>query len=60
MLPNGTRFHINDVLYYIANAKEICSSLKKYVEMDITLKPRIKVIQNVFILPILFMGETRR
>ena len=37
MLPNGTRFHINDA-YILANQQEICLVLKISAKMDIILK----------------------
>ena len=36
-LPNGTRFHLNDILYS-SKSKEICLVLKIFTEMDIILK----------------------
>ena len=38
MLPNGTRFHINDPLI-LENPQGIFLALKIYVEKDITSKP---------------------
>ena len=37
MLPNGTRFHINDA-YILANPQGICLALKIFIEIDIILK----------------------
>ena len=39
MLLKGTRFHINDALYILANPQEIYLVLKIFIEMDIILKP---------------------
>ena len=46
MLPNGIRFHINDVLYYGKSTRNLKISVKMYIP----LKPLMQVIQIVFIL----------
>jgi len=50
MLSVGTELYISNALYS-ANSEKICLVLKKSATTDITLKPKMNLLLNIFALP---------
>ena len=52
MLPYGTIFHINDVLYSVRSRRNLLSF------KDIILRPHMTIIKNIYALLILFQARS--